>query len=99
MKRGIFPAYLGDIATEALLQNLTSQNREFFSVEDFREAFPLGFEVMAHVELSVPETPGERQPLIESAQAKIASARTDEEMRQAMRHPGDKLIGLVLTPK
>jgi hypothetical protein len=51
----VFPEYLGDIATEALLQNLTNVNPHFSSIDWIRESVPQGFTADGEFELKVYE--------------------------------------------
>jgi hypothetical protein len=45
----VFPEYLGDIDSEALLQNLKNVNSYFNSIDNIRRDVPKGFEVMAEI--------------------------------------------------
>ena len=45
----IFPEYLGDIDTEALLQNLKNINLKHNSIDHLRELYPPGFSIKAEL--------------------------------------------------
>ena len=45
----VLPEYLGDIDTEALLQNLKNVNLRHSSIEHLRELYPWGFSVKAEL--------------------------------------------------
>ena len=45
----VFQEYLGDIDSEALLQNLKNVNSYLNSIDDIRRGVPKGFEVMAEI--------------------------------------------------
>ncbi len=48
-KSQTFPEYLGDISTEALLQNITNAQAEIFSsIERLRTEYSRGFAITAH---------------------------------------------------
>jgi hypothetical protein len=96
MKTGVCLEYLGDVATELLLQNLTNTNPAKSFIADFKDAFPLGFMVSAQIEMRIYETPEERQELAELLRSRLqrASGQID------VLSPGSrKLLGLVLTPR
>jgi hypothetical protein len=72
----MFLVHLGEISTEVLLHNLTSVNKETPSFDALRLAFPQGFAVAAHVELTIFETAEEQLRARESFQNRLAAART-----------------------
>ena len=94
---GIFPEYLGDISTEALLQNLTNVNPYFSSIGWVRESVPQGFSVSAEFEQRVYETEEERQELLTimaKRAARYAETRNPDDLNNKA-----KLIRIVLEPK
>lgn len=46
---GALPEWLGDIDTEALLQNLKNSNPDASSIDAIRTGFPRGFGVYAYI--------------------------------------------------
>jgi len=100
MKGEILPEYLGDVSTEALLQNLTNENMSSRAVADsVREMFPHGFTVTGEFELSVLETETERNEHLESMKRRFSKATNPSEQFAALV-PADKmLVRLILEPK
>jgi hypothetical protein len=63
MKIGVFGEYLGDVATEALLQNITNENPVVSSIGWLRESVPGGFSVTAEFERPYAENDADNQKL------------------------------------
>jgi hypothetical protein len=91
MNTGVFSEYLGDIATEALLQNLTNTNVNHSSIDAIRAAIPGGFSVVAEIELSIMDT-AEFGPL------KVWGRTLNEKEVEALLRQPRKLIRIVITP-
>ena len=95
MKTGVCLEYLGDVATELLLQNLTNTNPAKSFIDGFKEAFPLGFMVSAQIEMRIYETPEENQTLMDFVRSRLQRASRID----VLEPPGRQLLGLVLTPR
>jgi hypothetical protein len=50
METKAFTEYLGDIDTEALLQDLSKTNEHFSGIDALRRGVPRGFKVIAEIE-------------------------------------------------
>ncbi len=71
MKIGVFPEYLGDVATEALLQNITNDNPVVSSIDWLRESVPEGFIVTAEFERPYAENESDKQKLLDDLRARL----------------------------
>lgn len=102
MKREIFQEHLGDVDTEALLQNLTDRSTNAMSravADSVREMFPKGFTVTGEFECSVLETETERNEYREASERRFRKATNGAEQIAALV-PSDKmLVRLILEPK
>lgn len=95
-KTGIFPEYLGDIATEALLQNLTNINRYVSSIGWVRESVSQGFSVSAEFEQRIYQTEEEKQELL-AIMAERGARYTESHNTDDLNSKG-KLVRIVLEP-
>ncbi len=92
MRTGIFLEYVGEISTDLLWQNVTNPNALKPSLQDFRNAFPMGFTMSVQIEQEIHETPEEKKSVHEFIQGRLRRG-------EALDAPGRKLVGVVLTPK
>ena len=95
-KTGIFPEYLGDIATEALLQNLANINPHVSSIAWVRESVPQGFSVSAEFEQRVYETKEEILELL-AIMGERGARYTESRNPDDLCNKG-KLVRIVLEP-
>jgi hypothetical protein len=94
MKIEVFPEYLGDVATEAVLQNITNENPRVSSIDWLREAVPEGFSVTAEFERPCAEGEADRLTLLEDLKALLKP----DDPRTWQPKPA-KLVRIVLEAK
>ena len=90
MRTGVFPEYLGDVTTEALLQNLVNKNCYVSSVNSIRSAYPNGFTVTAEIECPVAD---------DILDEEILRAKVEASLRPGYSQPSKRLVRLILEPK
>jgi hypothetical protein len=89
---GTFPEYLGDVSTEALLQNLTNINEYVSSIDAIRLAYPRGFTVTVEMELPVYDKESEKHKVLEALEDRFQTGDL------GALPPNKKLVRLVLEP-
>jgi len=93
MRTEIFPEYLGDISTEALLQNLTNENGYVSSADSIRLTYRKGFTITAEIERPVAEDHLDEGTLQAEIENRLERSRPEP-------FPDRKtLVRLVLEPK
>lgn len=93
MRTGIFGEWLGDISTEALLQNLTNENPHWSSTDSIRLAYPNGFTVTAEMECPVAEDELDQEILQVGIENRLQGYHLEH------LQVGKRLVRFVLEPK